>query len=259
MTLTLVLAASDGFLALADGLRVKPTDDPDRPQLVRDDDIKLHTVPNSPALVLSSGRATYDAVPVAVILTEVLELFVTSRSNGAVDDVPAALDLEAVARACAERLTAEDLATPSQHSAGLLVVGFELGELAAFRVDVPARDFGDGRGMSSVRPVPIDPLVPVLANPAESETGAMVLLGLDSYADFLADDADDAVPARDAGYRFAGMSLAELRPAAIHRLGAWFSANSDMAASDGVGGLWSIAEVRRHGAVDVEHGLRPFD
>lgn len=172
--------------------------------------------------------------------------------------MPTALGLEAVARACAERLAAEDLATPSRHSAGLLVVGFELGRLAAFRVDVPAREFGDGCGKSSVRPIPIDPLVPVLANPAESQTGAMVLLDLDSYADYLDDDADDAVPAGDAGYRFAGMSLAELRPAAIHRLGAWFRANSKVAASDGVGGFWSIAEVRKQGAVDVEHGLRPF-
>lgn len=78
MTLTLVLPASDGFLALADGLRSKPTDDPDKPQVVLEDDVKLHTVPDTPALVLSSGRATYNGVAVAVILTEVLELLVTS-------------------------------------------------------------------------------------------------------------------------------------------------------------------------------------
>lgn len=250
VTLTLAIGATDGILAMADGLRVRPTADPDSPEVIGEDDIKLLAVPHTPAVVMSSGRATYRQVHISKVLLRVL-------CDGDASSEPR--DLEDLAIECAGTLSNEHEATPSRYHARLLVVGYdEEGQLTAFRVDVPSHDFGDGLGSTTVHPVAVDPAFPVLANPAETETGASVLFGCDRFADFY-DELSNDVPSTAEAHRFAGMTLSEVRPAAMSSIRDWLSKDAPMAASDGVGGLWSVAEIRPGEAARVEHGLRLDD
>lgn len=242
VTLTLVCEATDGALVMADGLRTKTLDESGPREVVADDDVKLLAVPHASAVVLSSGRATYNNVHVSVILEQALAL------------AAGPFVLNATGATCAAALTSAHTMFPSVHDARLLVVGYEdAARLEAIHVDVPARDFGDG--LKSIRAVEINPLMPVLANPADSESGGLVLMEFDAYSDFLDEVVSQPPPAVDA-YRFAGLPLGELRPAAVQRVTDWLNVNSAIAAADGIGGLWSIAEVRPGEGVTIETGIR---
>ena len=248
MTLTLAIGATDGLLALADGLRVRPTDDPDRPEVIADDDRKMLGLPRIPAIVLTSGRATYNGVHISEVLL----------AEGGPTRLNRCSSLASAAEYCSDVLSAKHTAFPSAHDAALLLVGLAgTAGPTAFRIDVPPRDFGDAAGLTTVRSVPTNPLLPVLANPAESETAALILGQFDLFVDFL-DELISHPPAPEESYRFRGLPLAELRPAVINFLGTWFSRNRSLASSDGVGGLWSVAEVRVDGTVHVEYGVDLF-
>ncbi|WP_153302946.1 hypothetical protein [Aeromicrobium choanae] len=208
-------------------------------------DRKLETISRPSAVVLSSGRATYEGQHVSRLIRAALDAA----------QEPQRPSVEAVAHACAERLhVAARETTPSTLNAQLLVVGYggDISPVEAYRVDVPPRDFGDG--LSSVRPERIDPEVPVVANPCETDTGGLVLAEFNVHNDLIDEGGDGAFSA-GAPYRFAGLPLEELRPAATERIREWFRTNAEIARREGVGGLWTVAEVRPGETPHVEYGV----
>jgi hypothetical protein len=245
VTLNLVLGATDGFLAVTDGLRTKSSAGAGPSVTQAIDDRKLLVVPDASCVLLTSGRATYNRIHVSEVLAKAL-----SHPSAASGDF--AGDFEGVARLCARTLARESDAVTSYDAAGLVLVGYDsAGALRAFQVDDPPTDYGDGK--KSIRPVVIDQAMPVIARPL-SDASSLVHVEFDSFTDGYYED-DDSEPLPDAGYRFAGLTLAEVRPLALARLRTWLTTNDIIAAEYGIGGLWSIAEVAPAVAPRVKHGV----
>ncbi len=240
MTLNLVLRAVDGFLALSDGLRVGPPDDEGVLRTREIDDQKLLAVPGASAVIMTAGRATFNRIHVSNILAEVL------KAGEGIDD------LASLARRCADALTTESARVWSPHSAHLLLVGYDSAlEFQALQIDVPPTDTGDGP--KNVRDVSYDPQVPVIARPP-SNTSSLLQVDFDAFVDSLDENAATEAPLVG-GYRYAGLNLSVMKPFALARLRDWLIANHSLADEDGIGGLWSIAEVRAAQLPYIEHGL----
>lgn len=246
MTLCLIVVATDGFIAIADGRRGGLTSLPGLYEWMSDDETKIVAVPGLPIVAMTAGRASFNKRPNAEILKEVLgELQVPTEDR-----------VLAVAQACRSAFARLDAAHPDPNQVGTttLVAGYELNEaFEAFRVNVPPKVMNQGTSEEitfDLNPSELKSELPVLVIPAESEAGMDVVTAFDMYFDDIDSDSYGS-GGLAAQFRFAGQDLITMRPGLLRLLVRWLEENPEIAAADGVGGRWLAAEVRPGEAAEI--------
>ena len=250
MTFCLIVAATDGFMAIADGRRGRLTGEAGVYEWLSDDDQKVVALPGFPIVALTSGRASFNRRANAEVLQEVF-----ARMN-----MPADARVRAAAEACRSAFTRLDADYPDPDEVGIttLVAGYEsTGSFAAFRLDVPRKVMNPNtvdETTYDLRSVELDPGLPVIANPAETEAGLDVIAVFDEYFDDI-DSETYGSGGIAAQYRFAGQDLDEMRAGVLNLLRHWLEERSVVVAADGIGGNWLFAMVRPGVAVEMTQPL----
>lgn len=242
MTLLLVLGATDGLLAVADG-RTTRTEPDGEPYAASDRARKCAIVAGAPIVALASGRMNYSDRCVAEVFTDALtqaEARATAESR--------VLAVAAAADACFEGLQSEHARHPIEgRGAHCIVAGFDNTEAGpqAYEFTAPATTSGIERSFEFDR----DGFV---AGPVWNKTSqlARTLFGLLSEDEFFerinAEHAETASEVSFLGtYTLRSRSLDEVEVAVEETLPRFLDAGTAPLDEEGVGGHWHTYRVRR--------------
>lgn len=254
MTLLLLLEASDGLLAIADG-RITRTEPDGNTYPLKDHARKGTFTPGASIVAMASGRLNFASQDAATVFRSALGQAVSSP-----DGSGGRLTVRRAARACFDALTEADIAhSIPGHGVMAVVAGYDEGQDVAqvYEFTVPDTTGGPHLSPGFLRDR-------FLAMPIDNETSDLVraefgLLTTDQYCERLNDSADDPTTDFQGQLFLAGESLCVVTRSVVEVLPAFLATDIARLDREGVGGHWLVFRVRPDRDVEAEtHSWGPM-